>query len=113
MALIVDFDDLKPSAHKRLLKEAVLHQMVRQLPLHRRKDAAKNLRGEEEDEAGEKHEYGSQDEYDREQRADLNEKTHGAPAVHITVHDFSPDVVQNAMPDMPKKGGAKTKRKKV
>ena len=111
MALFISFADLPHEATTQLLKESMVHQMVRQMPLHKRAKAAKKYA--EEDEASEKHEYGKQSDYDREQLADLKEQTVKAPAIPIGSGDFAPDVAKKAIPHLPKKVGGKSKRKKV
>lgn len=94
MALYIDFDDLTPEATKRLLKEAVCGEMVRQLPMSKR--AAARARMHEQAE-GEDEEY----ERDREQLADLKEEAIGSNSVAVSGRDFGPQVVRNPIPDLP------------
>lgn len=112
MALYVDIDDLSHDAAKRLLRQSMMHQTVAQLPIHKR--AAKRKQMEEvENEADSYGETGKQADYDRDQLADLKEKTVKGKSVKMTVHDLS-EPVRKSMerPPKPVKGKA-PKPKKV
>jgi response regulator of citrate/malate metabolism len=108
MALIIHFNEMGPEDTNRMLKQSVMHQMVKQLPIHKRAAASKKY--QEENEAHEKNEYGKQSDYDREALADLKEKTVKAPKIGISPADFEPDVVKKSVPDMPKKAAIKRKK---
>lgn len=106
MALYIDFDDLTPEATKRLLKEAICGDMVRQLPTGKRADAKARMAKYERDEDAESAEH------EREELVQMSQNSKAAPAVQISQSDFHPSVLSNPMPAMPAGSKSKPNKKK-
>lgn len=106
MALYIDFDDLTPECTKRLLRECMCNDMVRQMPSGKRAEAKARMS---------KRPYTDDDEQaerDREELVDLRQDAIGPPAVQISQSDFHPSVLSNPMPALPAASKSKPNKKK-
>lgn len=115
MALYINFEDLTEDATRRLLKEVVMRDSVRQMPLHKRKKTlARESAEDEEDERAEEDEDEKDADRDREERANLVETYRPGNAPEMTAEDFAENSLPKRLTNPPKvsKAGKAGKRKK-
>lgn len=105
MALYIDFDDLTPEAHKRLLKEMICGDMVRQLPMSKREAARARMHELTEDE--------DEDDLEREELVALKEQTINANTPALIPADFGTKRVPSMPPPVASKSAKGRKGKKA